>query len=208
LPSQSRLTLVPRCINDVSMASAHIALACTWVTHIRLNNDHLPITITLPTDDASPTPRKVKSYTNFNKADWPAFIRETDTKFRELPPPTSVEAGEKDFRDILLKASSHCIPSGYRHLCIPGISCEAASLINQCDAIRAIDPLDLSFVDLNYDINKIIAENRRQIWREKGEETGQRAEPSKFWLLLWGLSGKRQFVPPNQPIWFGKNIHT
>jgi endonuclease/exonuclease/phosphatase family metal-dependent hydrolase len=66
---------------DVSVASAHLALACTWSTHLKLNSDHLPITITFPSDDI-PSPRKAKSYTNFSKADWPFFICETEAKFR------------------------------------------------------------------------------------------------------------------------------
>jgi hypothetical protein len=185
---------------DVSVASAHLALACTWSTHLKLNSDHLLITITFPSDDI-PSPRKAKSYTNFNKADWPAFIHETEAKFRSLPPPSSVGAGEKIFRVILQTASSHCIPAGFRRSCIPGTSCEAASLINHRDAVRANDPLDPSLTDLNSDISRVIAENRQQIWRDKVAEAGQRAEPRKFWSLLRGLSGKRMFVPP-QPTHF------
>jgi hypothetical protein len=78
----------------------------------------------------------------------------------------------------------------------------------QCDAIRAVDPLDPTLADLNNDIAKIVAENKRQTWKNKVEEAGQRAEPTKFWPLLQGLSGKRLFVPPNQPIRFGKKFQT
>lgn len=46
------------------LASAHVALAATWATHVNLNSDHLPITISLSCEDAPP-PRAAKSYTNF-----------------------------------------------------------------------------------------------------------------------------------------------
>jgi hypothetical protein len=67
---------------DVSAASAHIALTFTWSTHVKLNSDHLPITITFLSDDI-PSPWKTKSYTNFSKADWPAFICEKEACFRD-----------------------------------------------------------------------------------------------------------------------------
>jgi hypothetical protein len=189
------------------VASAHLALACTWSTHIKLNSDHLPITITFPSDDA-PSPRKAKFYTNFSKAEWPAFIRETEVVFRSQPPPTLVEAGEKIFRNILHVASSHCIPAGYRRSCIPGTSREATSLIDHRDTVRANDLLDPSLTDLNRDISKVIADNRHQIWRDKVLAAGQRAQPSKFWPLIRGLSGKRLFFLSNQPIFFGKKVLT
>jgi hypothetical protein len=50
--------------SDITLASAHIALAATWLTHVRLNSDHLPITISLPSDGAPPL-RAAKSYVNF-----------------------------------------------------------------------------------------------------------------------------------------------
>jgi hypothetical protein len=49
---------------DITLASAHIALAATWSTHVRLNSDHLPITISLTSDGAPPL-RVAKSYVNF-----------------------------------------------------------------------------------------------------------------------------------------------
>jgi hypothetical protein len=36
---------------DLSLALANLALACTWSTHIALSSNHLPITITSPSDD-------------------------------------------------------------------------------------------------------------------------------------------------------------
>jgi hypothetical protein len=146
-------------------------LACTWSTHVKLNSDLLPITITFSSNDI-PSNGKGKSYTNFNKADWPAFIRETEMRFRDQHPPTSVGAGEKIFQHIVLAASRHCIPAGYCHSCVPGISREAAALNDQCNTIRANDPLDRCLPVLNRDITKVVAENRRQIWRDKVEAAG------------------------------------
>jgi hypothetical protein len=83
----------------------------------------------------------------------------------------------------------HCIPVGYRQDYVPGLSQEAAALISERDSLRNIDPHDPH-------------ENKRNVWREKVKNAGQRAEPAKLWDLLRRLSGKRTFVPRNQPISF------
>lgn len=115
---------------DASLASAHVDLASTWVTHVQLNSDHLPVIISLPADQDMP-PRATKSYTNFRKADWAVFIRECEAEFRSLPMPSSVGAGEKVFRDVLLKAAKHAIPAGYCRNYTPGMSKEAFVLLKE-----------------------------------------------------------------------------
>jgi hypothetical protein len=147
---------------DLAVASAHIALASTWSMHIRLNSNHLPMTIALPCELAQ-SPRTAKTYTNFKKADWPAFIRESEAAFRNQPKPTSVSSGEKVFRKILLTASKHAVPSSYRRECVPGISREASVLISERDELRSIDPTDPGIEVLNQSINKIISENKRSL---------------------------------------------
>jgi hypothetical protein len=151
---------------NLSLASAHVALAATWETHVQLNSDHLPITITLPCDDAPP-PKAAKTYTNFRKADWPAFIRESEGVFRGLQMPASVGAGEKIFCKVLLTAAKHAIPAGFCKDCKPGLSHEANILINERDTLRAADPTDPAIKILNHNITKIISENKKSIWRDK-----------------------------------------
>jgi hypothetical protein len=187
---------------DVTLASAHVALVSTWATHVQLNSDHLPITVSLPCDEVPP-PRTTKSFTNFCKADWPAFIRESEGIFRGLETPLSCGAGEKLFRNVLQTAAKHSIPAGYRRECTPGISREAAAFIMERDNLRAADLADPAIELLNHDISYIIAENKRNLWRDKVKEAESHPDPSKCWSLLRGLSGKKTFVPPNQPISFG-----
>ena len=62
---------------------------------------------------APPPPRKVRSCTNFWKADWEGFTAEAGRIFSETPLPTSCSVGEKVFR-------RHYIPCGYvRDYCVP-----------------------------------------------------------------------------------------
>jgi hypothetical protein len=162
---------------DLSLASAHVALAATWETHVHLNSDHLPITITLPCDDAPP-PRAAKTYTNFRKAYWPAFIRESEGVFRGLQMPTSVGAGEKIFRKVLLTAAKHAILAGFRKDCKPGLSSEANILINERDTLQVADPTDPAIEVLNHNITKIISKNKKSIWRDKVAASGSQLDSS------------------------------
>jgi hypothetical protein len=84
-----------------------------------------------------------------------------------------------------------------------GITREAADLMKERDIIRTNDPMDPIIEALNRDISSIVAENRRNLWREKVQSSGSHPDLSKCWSLLRGLSGKRVYVPPNQPISFG-----
>jgi hypothetical protein len=174
---------------DISLASAHIALASTWETHVRLNSDHLPITIALPSDEAPPR-RSAKCYTNFRKANWPMFIRESEAAFCQLQYPSTCGAGVKAFCHVILEAAKHHIPAGYRHDFTPCISRDAADLIEERDNIRA------AISELNNSINRIISENKKAIWRDRVQSSGSRPDTSKLWSLFEGPVGEKDTRPP------------
>jgi hypothetical protein len=139
---------------------------------------------------------------NFRKADWAAYVRETEAEFRRIPLPTYCGAGEKVFRGVLLTALKHAIPAGFRRDFVPGLSRETVELIHERDSLRSTDPHDAGIEVMNQEIARLIAQNKRDIWREKVKAAHDHAEPSRFWNLLRGLSGKKAHVPSNQPISF------
>jgi hypothetical protein len=75
--------------------------------------------------------RTTRTYTNCCLADWAKFVRETEDRFTSLPDPVSCDAGEQVFRDVVLTASGHYIPSGHRKEYTPGLPRGAISLANQ-----------------------------------------------------------------------------
>ena len=105
---------------DISLASAHLALSATWQPLIRLSSDHLPILIDPYGDHEplQPSPRRL--YSNFRKADWPAFTEHVERALSTRPPPASASAGERVFRETLRMASGKCVPRGHRRDFIPG----------------------------------------------------------------------------------------
>jgi hypothetical protein len=187
---------------DVSIISSNLLLSSVWSTRIGLNSDHLPITVNF-TDDLPP-PRSCRTFTNLRLADWAGFIAECELRFETEPLPTCCAGGEKVFRSILLAASSHHIPSGHRKTFIPGLPHDAIPLINRRDELRSLDPDDPEITELNSEITKRIGINSRNEWISKVETC--KPNSHDFWSLLRGLSGKRSFQPPNQPLMFGDKV--
>jgi hypothetical protein len=98
--------------------------------------------------------------------------------------------------------SKHAVPAGFCRDFVPGLLREAADLIGEQDSLRSTDSLNPGIEVMNQEIANLIAQNKRNIWRDKVKFSGDHAEPSKFWNLLRGLSGKKVHVLSNQPISF------
>ena len=58
---------------------------------------------------------------------------------------------------------------------------------------------------MNNRISSAISSSARSWWMDTVKRTDLRSNPTAWWRLLKGLSGKRRSQPPNQPIsFFGK----
>ena len=54
-----------------------VALSFDWTVSTTLNSDHLPLLLILA-DDSQLPPRGGRSYSNFRKANWDDFLRESE----------------------------------------------------------------------------------------------------------------------------------
>ena len=75
---------------DISLILAHLALAVSWTTDVKLSSDHLPITISFVDDH--PNPHLTRTFVNFNRAD----KAELEDLVSHLPQPTLCNAGKKN----------------------------------------------------------------------------------------------------------------
>ena len=66
---------------------------------------------------------------NFRRADWTSFTIELDQLVSRLPAPTEADSGEKPFREAVLRASRHHIPTGRRKFYRPGLTPQVRQLI-------------------------------------------------------------------------------
>ena len=148
------------------------------------------------------------SYTNYRKANWTLFRRETEQAFSQVQPPTSVEGGEKVLRRILQKASKKHIPRGKTPNYTPGLSEISRELIQQRDTLRSNDPHDPQITVLDEQIQREINRKSQEEWRETVESCAINWRPWRLWKTIQRLSGKRAYTAPNQPIFFAGKCYT
>jgi hypothetical protein len=172
-----------------------------WSTHISLNSDHLPISVSFLNDVAPP--RYAKCFTNFNCAKWGLWIEETEAGFAVAPEPASCSESEQIFRNILLKASGHHIPAGFRKDFVPGMPREAVEPTKERYRLRELDPLDPGIQHLNLRISDSVTTEARKSWQEEVETSKPGNNPKRFVRFLRNISRKRQNQLLNQPIYFG-----
>ena len=185
---------------DVALAPPSLALNFDWSVTTTLNSDHLPISLRFPDD--SPPARNGKRFTNFRKADWPSFSFAVDALLMVQRPPITCASGEKTFRRILHTCSSKYIPGGSHRVYVPGIDASSAALIEERDDRRRRDPADPEITRLNSEISASIASSSRERWMDTVRNADHRSNPVRFWRLLKGLTGKRTYTAPNQPVSF------
>jgi hypothetical protein len=88
--------------------------------------------------------------------------------------------GEQTFRKILLTASGHHIPAGYRKDFVSGLPREAVDLTKECDRLRELDPLDPGIQLLNLRISECVTSEASKLWQEEVEASKPRNNPEKF----------------------------
>ena len=162
---------------DLALAHPSIALNFEWSAHTTLNSDHLPLSLSF--EDNTPPQRSGRTYVNFKKARWNDFTRESEELFSRLQPPSSCAQGEREWRRILQKCSSHHIPAGYYRTFAPGLDAASASLVDERDRRRRRDPNDPSLEDLNRQIASSISASARQRWMEVVKEADRRTNPPR-----------------------------
>ena len=91
---------------------------------------------------------------------------------------------------------------------LPGLDAASAALIDERDEIRARDPNDPEIPILNLRVTASIASGSRQRWMETIPKADRRTNPSAYWRLLKGLSGKRASTSRNQPIHFNNKPYS
>ena len=191
---------------DISLVSAHLALAVSWDVNIKLSSDHLPISISFVDDH--PNPRLSRSFINFGRADWNGYRDKLERLVSQLPQPTSCAAGEKDLRKAIQTAGKHHIPAGFIKHHLPCKNREIQELEKSYDDLRSRNPDDPELGNLAREIRMARNKVSRDKWRDFIESLDRKKNSKNYWRVMKNLSGKRSFVPPNQPIKFNGRFYT
>ena len=122
---------------------------------------------------------------------------ETERSFSNLPPPSSCDAGEKVFRNTLLKASRCNILQGKIPNFTPGLTQQTRSVIVERDKLHATNPADGAIPLLEAIIVKKSVRGSRK--------SGMRLEycstkhcSGEYFKILRDLTGKCRPHDPNQ----------
>jgi hypothetical protein len=179
------------------LVSAHLITSLTWSTNVALRSDHLPISVSFIGDELPP--RLVRTYTNFNLADWKQFITITESLISVLSDPGSCAEGERAFREALLSASRKCIPSSHRKNFVPSLPRDAVPMMERRDELPRQDPADPLIEQLNHDISAVVSKSSRLKWIEQVESHCLKSNSSRYWSLLRNLSGTKSYIPLTNP---------
>ena len=95
--------------HDITIISSSLYNRTTWKTIHALNSDHLPILLTIQTDNKHTIQQNRRSYTNYRKADCDKFTQDT---FTAIQPPTDIHDANKTFTNIIYQAGKKHIPVG------------------------------------------------------------------------------------------------
>lgn len=192
---------------DVTAASPSLLAVADWSVDTALSSDHLPVLISLPTqNEVTKTPAPKRTFVNFKKANWDDFTLDSEEAFRRAPIPTSTSTGERTFRAILLKAAKRHIPAGRHPTIKHNPPQEAVDLMQQRDALRASNNDSPRIAALNAQITSIMREDKTRRWREHVETLNNTTDSSKLWTTIKTLNGVTK-TPPNCAINFsGKDL--
>ena len=121
---------------DLTLANSYLGINVNWQLTTTQNSDHLPIIFDLDGWFAEPINPGPSYYTNFKKANWDQFIRETEQLFSNLPVQTFCSTGEKAFLQVLLQATKHHTARGKFPNFTPGLTQHTTELILEKDNLR------------------------------------------------------------------------
>ena len=186
---------------DVSLASASLIASTNWQTLTTMGSDHLPILIRLQTT-VQVSPAKRRTYVNLKRANWERYEQEIEDKLDSYPQPENCQKDEKIFRNVLLKAASHHIPSG-RHRVNPNpVPAEILAKMTERDELRKQDPSSPDLHRLNNDITRAISNHKQQKWREFVETLDNKTDNTKLWRTIKGIEGEAKPQAENESISF------
>ena len=176
---------------DVSLASTSLISSCSRQTLSTLSSDHLPILIRLQMKTTS-TQGLRRTYVNLKKDNWDRYRQEVETALSKRSLPTDCQRDGKIFRTVLLKASSHHIPTGRLHE--EPVPAEILDVMTRRDDLRKRDHTSPELPRLNYDIQNRIYAYKRQTWRDFVETVDQKTDATKLWRTIKGIDGRGKRV--------------
>ena len=132
----------------------------TWKTIHALNSDHLPILLTIQTDNKHTIQQNRRSYTNYRKTDWDKFTQDIEDAFTALQPPTDIHDANKTFTNILYQTGKKHITVGRIHNTDKLLPQLIRNKIAHRNLTSKNTPQDPSIPELNKEISTLRSTNK------------------------------------------------
>ena len=152
---------------DITTVSKTLYNRTSWTTQYALSSDHLPIITTINLRHDYILQQNRRTFTNYKKADWTQFTKDTESAFAQTTIPTNIHTA-----NIILMADMHNIPKDKMHrngrLLPDHIVCK----ITQRNNIRRANTYDPDLKLLNEEITSDIQTHNETYGRNTQMHTG------------------------------------
>ena len=198
---------------DITTISSSLYNRTTWKTIHALNSDHLPILLTIQTDNKHTIQTDNKhtiqpnrrSYTNYRKADWDKFTQDTEDAFTAIQPPTDIHDANKTFTNILYQAGkTHTSRKDTQHRHTPTTPHTQQNSTQKLDKQKHATRSQYTGVKQR-DIHPHKHSQDRYLEGTHRKTMG--SQTKTYWNTIYGLAHKRPTQQDNNSISFKNNTH-
>ena len=194
---------------DITTILSSLYNRTTWKTIHALNSDHLPILLTIQTNNKHTIQQNRRSYTNYRNADWDKLTQDTEDAFTAIQPPTDIHDANKTLTNILYQAGKKHKPIGRIRNTDTLLPYPIRNKIAHRNTTSKNTPQDPTIPELNKEISTIINTNKTDIGREHIEKPwDHRRNTSTYWNTIHGLAHKRPTQQDNNSITLKNNTHS
>ena len=197
---------------DIATVSNTLYNRTSWQTHHALSSDHLPIKTTINVQHNFRLQTYRRTFTNYKKANWTQFTKETKLAFSQTKYPTTytvLHNVNRIFTNIILLADKHNISKGNMSNTSRMLPEHIVCNITQRDNIKRANSCDPALKPLNHEIISDIALHKQNLWKQYlNANWDHRHNTHTLWKNSHGLLNRAAPTPQNCTITFNKKIAT
>ena len=191
---------------DITTITNTLQRNTDWTTMQALSSDHLPILITYKTKTNYKIQRHRRTYTNYNKANWPEFTQEVEQTLSNDETPQNAHTATKILTNAILAADKHHIPKGkihHTHKLVKLLPEHIRDMIKQRNRTRQQNPKDPLIAQQNTNIDKEIQNHKQALWKQHiTDNWDHKTNTLTLWKTINGLEHKKTPQTPNITITF------
>ena len=102
-------TLQQTSLPDITTVANTLYNQTSWTTQHALSSDHLPIITTINIRHDYRLQQNRQTFTNYKKADWTQFTKDTESAFAQTTIPTNIHTANRICTNIILMVDKHII---------------------------------------------------------------------------------------------------